>query len=556
MLKLIGSRIVSLRITLTNTISGWSFVSSSFRYLQMALLQRLHLIDIEPDEFDELLLDNFVKQLHTLLIDVSPSNSFNGLQIEGIYLVKICSRMPFLKTCRLPFNYDDMKRNSTGNYSLKYEISLTNLLNFNQLRTLTIGIHTAQFLERLLLCIPLIENFSFTIRNRDNHENDNEIILPVAIDSHHLRYLSRLNMHCLDRISFYRMTALFSLVFDRLNHLSLKLDAYMSISDSLIISGDIIQQLCIDRLKSMATYRLSLLLSVENDMQDKFIFNSFLKSPFIHQEKSRVLIQEYTNHDISRSYHCFMIYTFPYNDTVIKPCVFSTNLQRFSQTTTNAMNLFPRINTLSLFGYKKMKYIRDLGNIRSSISSLVPWTLFTHIEINDSDVITHHTLRSILEMAYNVHTLDIFDDRGVFFRTILHNKDSFGRRINQQIKSLKIFDASWTLQNVQRFCRLLSNQFSSLKTFSFTIFASYLHWRWQPSHTIGGKNKSTKRIVNLIHFIIDHLQQLVWLEINFSNLDAPDTPCFPDLIRRQLHQYSLSRPCQFRCSTKEIQIWL
>jgi len=99
--------------------------------------------------------------------------------------------------------------NSIGNYSLKYEIFLSNLLNLNQLRTLTIGIHTSQFLERLLLCIPFIENLSFTIRDRDNHENDNKITyvntmicteiivsmnhlrLPVTINAHHLRYLSR-----------------------------------------------------------------------------------------------------------------------------------------------------------------------------------------------------------------------------------------------------------------------------------------------------------------------------------------------------------------------------
>jgi len=95
-LKLIGSRIVSLRVTLTNTISGWSLVLSSFRYHQMTLLQRLHLIDIEPHVFDKFLRNDLVKQLHTLLIDVSPSNPFNRLQIEGIYLVKVRNELIFL----------------------------------------------------------------------------------------------------------------------------------------------------------------------------------------------------------------------------------------------------------------------------------------------------------------------------------------------------------------------------------------------------------------------------------------------------------------------------
>ncbi len=49
---------------------------------------------------------------------------------------------------------------------------LSNLLNTNHLRTLTIGIHTSHFLEHLLLCIPLIENLSFGIRDRDISEND------------------------------------------------------------------------------------------------------------------------------------------------------------------------------------------------------------------------------------------------------------------------------------------------------------------------------------------------------------------------------------------------
>jgi hypothetical protein len=88
-LKLIGSRIVSLRLTLINVIGGWSLVSSSLQYHQTKLLQRLHLIDIKPHEFDKLLRNDFVKQLHTLLVDITPSNPFNCLQVEGIYLVKV-----------------------------------------------------------------------------------------------------------------------------------------------------------------------------------------------------------------------------------------------------------------------------------------------------------------------------------------------------------------------------------------------------------------------------------------------------------------------------------
>ncbi|CAF4174559.1 unnamed protein product, partial [Rotaria sordida] len=54
-LKLIGNRVVSLRLTLIDIIDGWSLVSSYLQYHQISLLQCLHLIGIEPHEFDKLL---------------------------------------------------------------------------------------------------------------------------------------------------------------------------------------------------------------------------------------------------------------------------------------------------------------------------------------------------------------------------------------------------------------------------------------------------------------------------------------------------------------------
>ncbi|CAF3269438.1 unnamed protein product, partial [Rotaria sp. Silwood2] len=97
--------------------------------------------------------------------------------------------------------------------------------------------------------------------------------LPATIDPHLLQYISRLRINCLNNISFHRIIALLSSIFSQLCHLSLKLEADTLISGSLIISGDIIQQLCMDRLKPMATYSLNLLLYVENDLEEKKIFN-------------------------------------------------------------------------------------------------------------------------------------------------------------------------------------------------------------------------------------------------------------------------------------------
>jgi hypothetical protein len=88
-LKLIGGRVVSLRITLTNTIGGWSLVSSSLKYHQTILLRRLHLIDIKPHEFDKLLRNRLIAQLHTLIVDVTGFSPFNYQVMEGAYLAKV-----------------------------------------------------------------------------------------------------------------------------------------------------------------------------------------------------------------------------------------------------------------------------------------------------------------------------------------------------------------------------------------------------------------------------------------------------------------------------------
>jgi hypothetical protein len=127
------------------------------------------------------------------------------------------------------------------------------------------------------------------------------------------------------------MIALLSSVFSQICHLSLKLEAYTLISGSLIISGDIIQQLCIDRLRPMATYSLSLLLYVEHDLEEKRIFNSFFKVPFTHRQRPKIFIQEYIDSGISRTYHCFMAYTFPYKDTILSSYIFSRNLEKYSE---------------------------------------------------------------------------------------------------------------------------------------------------------------------------------------------------------------------------------
>ncbi len=98
----------------------------------------------------------------------------------------------------------------------------------------------------------------------------------------------------------------------------------------------------------------------------------------------------------------------------------------------NAVDLFPYANELFLCGYKNRSSLPQLVNCRSSISSLVPWSLLTNISINHSYVLTPATLESILRMAYNVHTLEIFDDCGILFRPIFNNHN-LTTLINQQV---------------------------------------------------------------------------------------------------------------------------
>ncbi|CAF4011530.1 unnamed protein product, partial [Rotaria sp. Silwood1] len=62
--------------------------------------------------------------------------------------------------------------------------------------------------------------------------------------------------------------------------------------------------------------------------------------------------------------------------------------------------------------------------------------------------------------------------------------------------------------------------------------------------------------VTAIYLLVDQLQKLVSLRITFSNSRYSDTPCFPHLIRRQLHHYPLNQPFRLRVTSNEIHIWL
>ncbi|CAF3314427.1 unnamed protein product [Rotaria sp. Silwood2] len=412
-LRLIGIRVVSLRLTLTNIIGGWSLISSSLKYHKIMSLRRLHLIDIQPHEFDKLLSNHLIKQLHTLLVDLTEDSLFNNQVVEGAYLAKVCSCLPALTICRLPFDFCRRSREQLPKYSAPSLMTLPKLSDTNHLRTLTIGINTSAFLERLLKCIPFIENLSVGIQDEElcNENKFDTQTLAVAVDARFLCRLSRLSLTCMNTISFYRTMALLVSVLGQLRHLSLKLDIDAKLPDSLVISGDTIQRLCIDRLNPLATFTLNIMAIINNDMKDKMILNSYFKAPFANRQRPK-------------------------------------------------------------------------------------------------------------------------------------------------IRSLYMDDFTLTFFNAEHFCTLLVRQLPYLKELRLLICDSYDNYCWIPSHILDGENKSTKRIIKLIHFLVHHLPQLVSLYMNFHYWNSSETPCFPHLIRRQIQEWSLNRPYRLQCSSKRIQIWL
>lgn len=139
--------------------------------------------------------------------------------------------------------------------------------------------------------------------------------LPSPVDASLLRYLNRLKIDCANNLSFHRMINLLSAVLGQLNYFSLKLVSSTSLSNPLIISGDTIQKLCIDRLNPLSIYTLYLSFSVETDLTEKILFTSFVKSSFTSRKRPKVLIHE-EHRDLNNynSNHIFIVYTLPYVD--------------------------------------------------------------------------------------------------------------------------------------------------------------------------------------------------------------------------------------------------
>ncbi|CAF3406085.1 unnamed protein product [Rotaria socialis] len=557
-LQVVKYRVISLRISFNNTIGGWSLVSSALKHYRTMLLQRLHLIDIQPYEFDKLLCNHSIKQLHTLIVDITESNPFNHQFVEGAYLAKVCSSMPVLNICRLPFSFSPISHKNLPISESTPLMSLPSIFNTTYLHTLTTGVNTSRFLQQLLLCIPCIRNLSIGVADPEEIENDNcdRFSMPVTVDPRLLCNLVRLKVNCLTSMSFHRTIVLLSSVFGQLIHFSLKLKLYTSACERFAISGDIIQQKCIDRLKPVASYALDLSFCVENDFEEKRIFNSFVKAAFFSRRRPKIIIQERNNWNIGLDYHCFALFTTPYHGTKLQTEFFSEDLQVSSLTQLNPIDLFPKANELFIEGFNGESSHHRLCNPNCSISSLVPWSLLTTIFIDGSDFISAFELEAILRMSCNVDKLRISEDNDILCSAILHDTDNLATRVNQQIKSLDMDGYTVTLSNVRYFCKLISIRLPNLKKLTFSIHDSYDGFGWHSASTRDGQIKSTKSIVNFIRCLTDDLQQLVSLRIFFFDWTFTKTPCFSYLIRRQLHESTIKRPYRLRCASGEIQLWL
>jgi len=109
--------------------------------------------------------------------------------------------------------------------------------------------------------------------------------------------------------------------------------------------------------------------------------------------------------------------------------------------------------------------------------------------------------------------------------------------------------------NVRNFSHLLTSRLFNLKELCFHI-CNYGDRVWRPSFWVDGHIRSTNRIIDVIHILVDNLPQLTSLRIFFQGFDSSDHPCFPHLIRRGLHERSLTRSYRLQCFLLMIKIWL
>jgi hypothetical protein len=77
-----------------------------------------------------------------------------------------------------------------------------------------------------------------------------------------------------------------------------------------------------------------------------------------------------------------------------------------------------------------------------------------------------------------------------------------------------------------------------------------------PSDSVDDGINCSRLFAKAVHVLVNHLQQLTWLYVSFTDDKIYDIIDFPGQIRQQLHDWPLSRFHRQRCLSDAIEIWL
>jgi hypothetical protein len=116
---------------------------------------------------------------------------------------------------------------------------------------------------------------------------------PPAVDANLVAHLTHIYLAGMSNLCFYQTIVLLARVFSQLVHLSLELEVIPMLP---AITGHIIQERCLDLLRSGASYELNLLVHTRSDKRQRTIIKSFVEAPFVRQSgrdgRPRVIIRE------------------------------------------------------------------------------------------------------------------------------------------------------------------------------------------------------------------------------------------------------------------------
>ena len=70
------------------------------------------------------------------------------------------------------------------------------------------------------------------------------------------------------------------------------------------------------------------------------------------------------------------------------------------------------------------------------------------------------------------------------------------------------------------------------------------------------KQRATNTIVDVLHFVVNHFEELLSLRIEFPRMPPSTAFYVPHLLRKQLYKQPLRRPHRLRYSDRIIQVWL